>query len=381
MLPPLTACLAARALLALHRAVNPVEHTEPSQFRVNTSEAAERSPEVLFAAWKALGETERSDTVEWFTAEADNRRDARTALEQSVLRRYAGRRFDWPEAGATPPLYDPTVHTPGLVIERTFVPADSPTHRRTYEDLVGERNDRAIRPAFRYDWGRGTVVKLGAWDDPERVAHNAAHGFGPYADLVEAIVEMEVDGGALRAEAAAFGHAYADRAGNAFSTITIYDAWSSGDEIEMPDVECLGILHDVEDDWRSFVSPVPDSQHRRLYDRIGGHYKRLHAYRTLRTAIARAFLDAEPELPKGYETGVMRLHGFWMIQESDPRKMGEDLPTVEGYTDWFVERGAQADETREIVEGARTRMANLKESRAWARQTFERILEEYGAFQ
>ena len=191
---------------------------------------------------------------------------------------------------------------------------------------------------------------------------------------------MELDGDALRPASAAFGHAYADRSGHAYRTITLYAAWSSGAEIEMPDVECLGILHDLENDWRSFVAPVPERKHDRLYDRIGGHYARLRKHRALRTAIARTFVQAAPELPTGYETGVLRLHGFWEIQSSDPTRMAEDLPTVKGWTDWFVERGAEADETPKVVEGARARVQSLKDSRAWTRRTFHGILREYGAF-
>ncbi|MEM9802516.1 MAG: hypothetical protein AAGA20_19465 [Planctomycetota bacterium] len=336
-------------------------------------------PETLFAAWERLEPAERADTIQWFIAECDGGRDFRSGLERHVLARHQANRFDWPEATEEPPLYDTEVHTPRNPIRRRFMGASSGRSRRTYEKLVGDRHDRAFRPAFEYDWARGTVVKLGEWDDPARIAYNAARGFSPYADLVEALVEMEIDGGEVRTEAQAFAHAYSDRSGRAFRTITLYDAWSSGSEIEMADVECLGILHDIEDDWRTFIAPVPESKHRRLYDKIGEHFANLRKYRALRAAVARSYLIAEPRLPVGYGPSL-RLHGFWELRSSDPEAMAKDLPSNDDWAKWFDERAAEADDDPEVVARARARMASLQASRDWARRTFHGILREYGAF-
>jgi hypothetical protein len=148
----------------------------------------------------------------------------------------------------------------------------------------------------------------------------------------------------------------------------------------MPDVECLGMLHDLEDDWHSFTAPVPGRKQRPLYDRLGVHYAKLRKYRALRTALARTYLSADPVLPGGYGPSRLRLNGFWELQGSDPGKMAEDLPTVKGWGKWFEERAAQADDDPEVVARSRTRMESLAESQDWSRRTFHGILKEYGAF-
>ena len=76
-----------------------------------------------------------------------------------------------------------------------------------------------------------------------------------------------MDDGSMKSVMTAFSHAYADRQGNAFPGITLYDAWSSGAEMEMPDVECLGIVHDLLDDWKTWKAPVRKQES--LYDAIG----------------------------------------------------------------------------------------------------------------
>ena len=166
------------------------------------------SADELFAAWQALDETGRSDTVEWYVAECDNARHFRAGLEKYVLKEYPGaKRYEWPAATAELPLYDTTVHTPAQIIRRKFVKVDGRRNKKEEERLVGKRNERGFRAAFEYDWTRGTVVTLGKWDDPERLAFNAARGVSPYQDLVEALVEMQIDAGEVRDEAKAFGHA------------------------------------------------------------------------------------------------------------------------------------------------------------------------------
>ncbi len=334
----------------------------------------------LYAAWESLSEGDRRDSVDWFVAESDRAQDFRSTLERFVLDQHRANRYGWPDAPIAPPLYDTAKHCPAQLIPRKFVDTGNKRFAATVEKLVGGRRKRDRQDAFRYDWAAGTVVTCGQWDTPERIAFNASRGLSPYTALVEALVEQQLDAGEVRAEAAAFAHAYSDRSGNAYREITLYEAWSSGAEIEMPDVECLGMLHDLEDDWHSFTAPVPGRKQRPLYDRLGVHYAKLRKYRALRTALARTYLSADPVLPGGYGPSKLRLNGFWELQSSDPTKMAEDLPTVKGWGKWFDERAAQADDDPDVVARSRARMNSLAESQAWSRRTFQGILKEYGAF-
>ncbi len=334
----------------------------------------------LFSAWQGLAPAEQKDTVDWFVAECDRAKDFRSTLERFVLEQHRANRFDWPAAPELPPLYDTAEHAPAQLIPRRFVDTSKKRFGATVEKLVGGRRQRDLRSAYGYDWGAGTVTLRARWDDPERIAFNACRGLSPYTDLVEALVEQQLDAGEVRAEAKAFAHAYSDRNGNAYREVTLYEAWSSGTEIEMPDVECLGMLHDLEDDWKSFVAPVPGRKQRPLYDRLGVHYGKLRKYRALRTALARTYLSADPVLPGGYGPSKLRLNGFWELQSSDSTRMAEDLPSVKGWGKWFEERAAQADDDPEVVARSRARMKSLADSKDWARRTFQGILKEYGAF-
>lgn len=338
-----------------------------------------RTDEELFLAWKGLDEGSRAETIEWFLAECDNAKHFGAQLERFVLTPLGGKRFDWPAASA-PPIYTAERHAPAQIIPRRLVDESKEVHAKVVTRLIRDRGDDRRLPAFRYDWGRGTVVTLRPWDDPERIAYGAARGQSPYASLMEAVVTMRLDDGAMRSAAAAFGHTYSDRGGNAYPSVTLYDAWSSGTEIEMPDVECLGVLHDLEDDWKSFVAPVPGSRQRRLYDRIGKHYSSLRKHRGLRDALARCYADGAPVLPGSYGPSLMRLNGFWEIMASDPARLADDLPDEESWGDWFMERGAEVDDSLEVLERSRARVRSLAESSAWTRRTFEGILREYGAF-
>jgi hypothetical protein len=365
--------LLGRTLVSLTLSLAPVQ-LALAQSRVTPT------ADELYAAWQGLSEEDRRDAVDWFVAESDRAQDFRSTLERFVLDRHRANRYGWPEAPVAPPLYDTAKHCPAQLIPRKFVDTGSKRFAATVEKLVGGRRERDRQDAFRYDWAAGTVVTVGPWDAPERIAFNASRGLSPYTDLVEALVEQQLDAGEVRAEAAAFSHAYSDRSGNAYREITLYDAWSAGTEIEMPDVECLGMLHDLEDDWHSFTAPVPGRKQRRLYDRLGVHYAKLRKYRALRTALARTYLSADPVLPGGYGPSQLRLNGFWELQRSDPTKMAEDLPTAKGWGKWFEERAAQADDDPEVVARSRARMKSLAESRDWSRRTFQGILKEYGAF-
>lgn len=336
------------------------------------------SAEELLRAWSSLEEADRKDTVDWFIAECDRAEDFRAQLERFVLGQIGGPRVELRPAEA-PPTFDPERHCPAQPIKRRFVSTKAGRHRKVVDDMLGGL-ERAMKPAVRYDWSRGELVRLAPFDDPRRIAHNAAHGFTPYTDLVEAWVVQSLDGGAMSAEARAFGHAYADRSGNAYREITLFEAWGSGLDMEMPDVECLGLVHSLDDDWKTFVAPVNARLHGRLYARIGEHYVPYKAYRDLREAIARTYVTYEPSLPTGYSTTRDKLHGFWERAGSDPAALAGTLPDPDEWREWFAREGRAVDQDDELRGRTRGRMSALRKSSQWARRTFHGILVEYGAF-
>ena len=341
---------------------------------------ASPSDEQLLEAWLGLSEKDRGDTIEWFVAECDNATHFRATVERYVLQNFEGDAHEWP-AAEDPPTFDPSQHTPAQVIRRTFVDPSKGSHADRVKKLRGVWNEREMEVAYRYDWALGSIVSVQPSDSLERIAKTAIAGFSPSSDLVEALVEMQLDRGEMREVAAAFGHAYADRGGNAYPSVTLYEAWASGTTIEMPDVECLGIIHTLDGNWKTYKAPVPGSQQERLYKQIGEHFTPLRRYRALRTSLARVFLQGTAKLPSGYEATALRLHGFWELQVSEPQKMREFLPVDKNWDRWWKTAAKKVDKSKDVRERAAARQRSLDESRAWTRRTFHGILKEYGAFE
>jgi len=334
--------------------------------------------EALLAAFQKLEPAARKEAVEWFASECEQLPTYQRELIDHVVRELGQDPLTWPKA-PEPACYDSAHHTPGQVIPRRFVDTSKGAHKAVVERILRKVPKRELEAAFVYDWGLGTVVAVGELRDPLRVARNAVRGIEPRVDLIESIVSMQLDGGQYRAVAKAFSHAYADREGNAYRELTLYDAWASGADMEMPDVECLGIVHDLENDWKRWVAPVPPTQHKVLYAWIGERYVPYHRARGLRTALARSFLLADPVQRDGYGPAEGRHHAFWERAASDPKALAKTLPDGEGWSEWLEVEGAKVDNDGELWPKAEARRAALRESQAYVRRTFEGILRELGA--
>src|SRR5690606_37332929 len=113
-----------------------------------------------------------------------------------------------------------------------------------------------------------------------------------------------------RVALAGFAHAYTDREGNVFP-LSLYDAWSSGLEIEMPDVDALGIAHEVLGETTRWKAPIPAAQHDELYALISERFQAARPYRGLREALAACWLAAEPVLWDGFGETAPELHALW----------------------------------------------------------------------
>ncbi len=331
----------------------------------------------LLARFEALAPELQREAVEWFAAECERVPTFQRQLIDHVVRSLGRATYGWPEAPA-PATYDPARHAPAQVIPRRFVDAAQGPHRAVVERLLRKVPPRELEPAHTYDWGLGSVVELPGVEhlDPRRVARNAVRGIEPRLDLIEALVTQMLDDGRYRAEAGAFRHAYSDRDGNAYREVTLYDAWASGADMEMPDVECLGIVHDLADDWKRWVAPVPPTQHRALYGWIGERFLPYHRARGLRTALARSFILADPVQRDAYGPAEGRLHAFWERVASDPAALAPTLPDGARWSEWMDREGAAVDNNAELWGKAEARRAALRESQALVRRTFEGIVQE-----
>lgn len=332
----------------------------------------------LRAAFERLPPEKRTEVLDWTRAELEFAGSFQHTLIQHVLRSAERQPAEWPAAGASP-LYDPVLHAPAQPIARRILAADSARARELRARVFARVPTRRLDSAWSYDYGSGELRRGERAEDPLRLFENLLAGFPPELDLAEALVEARLDDGAQRKALAAFGHAYSDRAGAVVPGITLYDAWCSGIQMEMPDVECLGLVHDILDDWKTWRAPVPANRQRELYARIEGLFLPAHRQRALRGALARNYLVAEPVLRDGYGPQIERFHALWDLHGSDPARLAGELPSAQDLPGWIAGLSEQMRAEAELVERGRVRQATLAADQRRVRETLELVLELSGA--
>jgi len=134
----------------------------------------------------------------------------------------------------------------------------------------------------------------------------------------------------------------------------------SGTTIEMPDVDTLGIVHEVLDDWTRWVAPVPGSQHDALYKVIGDLFLGARRSRELRVSLADLFLAPSALLGTGYETQVLNLHALWAGNENDVRKLAGTLPDAKGWEGFMAELLQRCQSDYKYYAQGRRRAAQLR---------------------
>lgn len=335
-------------------------------------------------AWSMLLPDEQDEALEWFRLEVSFLDTFQLRCQRWILGAVEDDPGLWPVV-APAAWFDPAEHAPGQPIPRRLLDPDERRVRSMREDVEERRPPRRLRSSWVYDWARGEVRRdtpAGAEEARARSFENALAGFPPDLDLAEALVLARLDGGHERTALGAFAHLYTDRNGRAFPGITLYDAWAAGVEIEMPDVDVLGIVHTVLDDWTSYRAPVPSSKHKKLYARVGDVFRAARRYRGLREAFARAYLIGTPVSPDGYGEAFGRFHALWDVHGSDPGALVEELP-VEA-DDWgaFLEDLAErCRKDEELWRQGVNRQATLEADRARVRGMLVWVLEQLGAFE
>lgn len=325
-------------------------------------------------AFDALEPAERKDVIDFLEAEIEHLATFQMSLVRWTFKHQDRDPLMWPKAAETP-WFDPVKHAPAQPIARQRLAATDARLQTALRDMRIPEDRRA----WVYDWGTGDVVHHVQRDTAERSFERALAGLPPRLDLVQALVERALDDGSQRKALAAFGHAYTDREGNVFPGITLYDAWKSGREIEMPDVDTLGIVNTVLDDWTTWTSVVPAEQHRALYTRIGELFAPAKKHRELRGSIAAAFLVGAPPLCCGYEATLDNFHALWEDCASTPETLLKRLPPADGIGE-FLERWVKACYEGDLYKRGKKRHATLVAEGAVIRATLERVLQEYGAF-
>ncbi len=328
------------------------------------------------AAFHALSPAEQKEFVEYLELELRQAGLFQNELLRFVLREDGRAPAAFPEAAA-PSWFDPATHAPAQPIARHALAKDDPALIEARREFLAGEPPRLLVSAFRYDYGRRDVLRLPGWDDTERVIANALAGYAPGHDLAEALVEKALDDGAQQKALAAFAHLYTDRSGRAFPGVTLYDAWSSGAEIEMPDVDTLGLYHTLKDDWSSFRAPVSNQEP--LYKALGELFRDASRHRGLRHALALTYLEARPALGL-YEGMLLNLHLVWEQAHSTPGELAPTLPASAGREQWIAARIAEGKERPEAWHAAELRRDTLAAAGEAVRATVLAGLQEFGAY-
>ncbi len=297
-----------------------------------------RTDSELEAQWRGLGAFQRRAAM----LELARLLAALDTPQLRALRAWLGSAPAEPLQAGELAFYDPKIHTPANVIARKRLGAGDGRVKKLLQD-VRKSDARTPVLAFDYDWANASVVRTGDPADPESLFHNALLGLPPGADLARARVLAALDDPEERKLQAAFAHAYTDREGNVYP-LTLYEMWATGDTIEMPDVDTLGILHDVRDEWRRFVAPVPGTQHEALYNLLGELFANCRRSRELRQSLAELLLAPAAQPRKGYESLSFNLQALWAEHDSDPAKLAAALPRgkqAETFLTALVERCKQ----------------------------------------
>jgi len=336
------------------------------------------SDRAVTKAWRKLGPDGRQEIVDWFSAEVEFLDTFQMRLIRFALEDPERPPLLWPERESSR-TYDAATHAPSQPIERKWLPEGSRVLKRFRVRVFKKIPERRLDSAWEYDYATRELRRVPgkSLDDVERIFQNALAGFPPNLDMAEALVERALDDGAQRRVLEAFAHAYTDRDGRAFRGVSLYDAWCSGFEMEMPDVDTLGVIHEVLDDWSTWKAPV--RKQASLYDRIGELFADARRHRGLRHALARSYLTGDVVLRDNYQLNLDRLHALWDMNSSEPKTLAKRLPAAEDWEDWLDQTFSRINKDEALWAAGLGRRATLVADAARVRATLARVMREYGA--
>jgi len=330
-------------------------------------------------AFEALTPAEQLDLIAWFESECGRMGTFQDTLIRYVVDASETAEESWPDLQ---PLtwYDPEVHCPAQPIPRVPLAPDFPEVVGVRNQILGAVGTRRLDSGWMVDYGARGLVRLPRQKDARRVFENGLLGMAPGWDLAEALVELSLDDGSLQKSFQAFAHAYTDRWGGVYPGITLYDAHASRGQIEMPDVDTLGIVHDLLGDWTTWVAPVRGDQQQDLYARIAELFRDVSRHRGLRQNIARTYLRGDAELRDRYANNVDNFHALWESCTSDPACLRARLPDAEGWAGFLQSWNDSLVADPQPYYRGTDRHATLDRNAHAVRETLLRLLGEYGAY-
>lgn len=233
--------------------------------------------------------------------------------ERAPFDPFAGRPFDVDSL--------PVAKKPRFLDPKEWGEDGAPARRLVKDGSESWRQQRQTMPTLNllpglalgvwYDWGDGKIVRRARPLSPEERAANLLRGFAPDSDVRIARIEQALDDDPrMRKLARYFDHSYADLQANVYDGVTLYDAWASGAQLAMPDIEVIAFAKWLLDD-DSLHAPIPGDQSAPVFTEMGKAAVEYRKYRTLREVMAGALLCKEPTRDQRYAALAARCHWIW----------------------------------------------------------------------
>ncbi len=164
-------------------------------------------------------------------------RVAQRLREIPAARRILDLAADCPRPGPAPTSghHDEKIYAPVAPTRQRIQPGQ-PLHQKTQQSMPPVLPLQGVAATLVYDWATGRACAAPAQPSAQARFQSLLDGYVPGSDRAAvALLSWIDDDGGQRKVADWFGHLYADRMGRVFVGITLYDAWASGQTVEVPD--------------------------------------------------------------------------------------------------------------------------------------------------
>lgn len=257
-------------------------------------------------------------------------------------------------------FHDPQKWTKGVAPRRVVVRAGTAQHRRVRQSnpVVPFLTD--LHMAVWYDWGSAEVVRRAKRLTDDELFENLLNGYPPGADAAVAhVLEILDNDPRQRPMGAYLDHLYADLRARVYEDITLYEAWYSGEILDVPDVDAIAFAVQILN-TKAYRSPIPQGPGRiQLYQQIRNHTLTQRRYRSLREAAAGGFVRAEPILDPTYQPLVPRFHYLWSAEEEDPAPVAAWLGTLPDRAAFVAKTDARYAANSDAYERRETRQSGV----------------------
>ncbi len=261
----------------------------------------------------------------------------------------------------TTPTWFATMDYAPVATPRQLVAADASRHRAATRGMRELEFLPDLNAAVVFDWRQGKAAKVGReLTDTQRFA-NYVHGYAPGADhAIARILQILDNDPRQRLLGDYFSHLYCDRDGHVFAGVSLFAAWSSGQQIEMPDTDGIAFARRVLQN-RSYTAPLPADRRRdQLYEQIRTAFAEHREYVSLRQCLAATYVCADPKVEATYQPLIRRGHFLWRQCERNPEALAKRLAEAGDRTELLRQVDAAIASGIEIVDSVRGDLADLQ---------------------